>query len=69
MLYGSEGQKGALQQVLDRATSRGFTPYYYDLEVLVENAHYKLFRHSCQEGHCLSHLYTCLLYTSDAADE
>jgi len=26
--------------------------------VLAENAQYKLFRHSCQEGHCLSHLYT-----------
>jgi len=42
-----------LQQVLDRATSRGFTPYYYDLDVLAENAQYKLFHHSCQEGHCL----------------
>ena len=32
--------------------------YYYDLNVLTENAQCKLFRHSCQEGHCLSHLYT-----------
>jgi len=38
--------------------SRGFTPYYYDLDVSAKNAQYKLFRHSCQEGHCLSHLYT-----------
>ena len=56
--YLTEGQKGVLQRVLDRATSRGFTPYYYDLDVLAENAQYKLFCHSCQEGHCLSHLYT-----------
>jgi len=56
--YLTEAQKGVLQRVLDRATSRGFTPYYYDLDVLAENAQYKLFYHSCQEGHCLSHLYT-----------
>jgi len=54
----TEGQKVVLQRVLNRATSRGFTPYYYDLDVLAENAQYKLFRHSCQDGHCLSHLYT-----------
>ena len=56
--YLTEGQKGVLQRVLDRATSRGFTPYYHDLDVLAENAEYKFFSHSCQEGHCLSHLYT-----------
>ena len=46
--YLTERQKGLLQRVLDGATSRGFTPYYYDLDVLAENAQYKLFRHSCQ---------------------
>ena len=46
-----------LQLVLDRTTSRGFTPSYYDLDVLAENAQYKLFRHSCQEGHCRNHLH------------
>jgi len=56
--YLTEGQKAVLQRVLDKATSRGFTPYYYGLDVLAENAQYKLFRHSCQEGHCLSYLYT-----------
>ena len=56
--YLTEGQKGVLQLVLDRATSRGFTPSYYDLDVLAENAQYKLFRRSCQEGHCRNHLYT-----------
>jgi len=56
--YLTEGQKGVLQRVLARATNRGFTPYYYDLDVLAESAQYKLFRHSCQERHCLSHLYT-----------
>jgi len=54
--YLTEGQKGMLR-VLDRANSRGFTPYYYDLDLLAENAQYKLFRHSCQEAHCLSHVY------------
>ena len=48
--YLTEGQKNVLQRVLDRATNKGFTPYYYDLDVLAENAQYKLFRHSCQEG-------------------
>jgi len=43
--YLTEGQQGVLQRVLDRATSRGFTPYYYDLDVLAENA-----RHRCQRG-------------------
>jgi len=56
--YLTEGQKGVQQRVLDRATSRGFTPYYYDLDVLTENTQYKLFRQRCQEGHCLSHPYT-----------
>jgi len=32
-----------LQQVLHRASSRGFTPYYYDLDKLAENAHYHFF--------------------------
>ena len=45
--YLTEGQKGVLQRVLDKATSRGFTPYYYELDVLAENAQYKLFHHSC----------------------
>jgi len=36
--YLTEAQKGVLQRVLDRATSRGFTPYYYDPDVLAENA-------------------------------
>jgi len=47
-----------LQRVLHRASSRGFTPYYYDLYTLAENAHYHLFRHSCRQAHCLNHLYT-----------
>jgi len=47
-----------LQRVLHRASSRGFTPYYYDLDTLAENAHYHLFRHSCRQAHCLNHLYT-----------
>ena len=44
--------------MLDRATNRGLTRYYYDLDVLAENAHYKLFHHSCEDRHCLRHLYT-----------
>jgi len=37
--YLTEGQRHMLQQVLHRASSRGFTPYYYDLDTLVwENA-------------------------------
>ena len=56
--YLTVGQKGVLQRMLDRAASRSLTPYYYYLDVLVENAQYKLFRHSCQEGHCLTHLCT-----------
>ena len=47
-----------LQRVLHRASSRGFTPYYYDLDTLAENAHYHLYRHSCRQAHCLNHLYT-----------
>jgi len=50
--YLIEGQKGVLHRVLDRATSRGLTPYYHDLDVLVLG--YKLFRHSHQ-GHCFGH--------------
>jgi len=44
--------------VLHRANSRGFTLYYYDLDILAENAHYRLVHHSCRQVHCLSHLYT-----------
>jgi len=47
-----------LQRVLHRANSTGFTPYYYDLDILAENAHYHLFHHSCRQAHCLNHLYT-----------
>ena len=32
-----------LQRVLHRASSRGFTPYYYDLDTLAKNAHYHVF--------------------------
>jgi len=45
-----------LQRVLNRASHRGFSPYYYDLEILAEKAQYDLFLHSCRKGHCLSHL-------------
>jgi len=47
-----------LQRVLNRASSRGFTPFYYDLDTLSENAHCRLFMHSCRKAHCLYHLYT-----------
>jgi len=47
-----------MQRVLNRASSRGFTPYYHDLDTLAENANYHLFRHSCRPAHCLNHLYT-----------
>ena len=47
-----------LQRVLHRASSRGFTPYYYDLNTLAQNAHYHLFCHSCRPAYCLNHLYT-----------
>jgi len=53
-----EGQRQMLQQVLHRASSRGFNPYYYDLDTLAENVHYHLFRHSRRQAHCLNHLYT-----------
>jgi len=56
--YLTEGQRHMLQRVLNTASSRGFTPYYYDLDTLAENAHYHLFRHSCRPAHCLNHLYT-----------
>jgi len=55
--YLTEGQRHMLQRVLHRTSSRGFTPYYYDLDTLAENAHYHLFRHSCRPAHCLNHLY------------
>ena len=57
-LWVIEGQRHMLQRVLHRASSRGFTPYYYDLDTLAENAHYHLFRHCCCQAHCLNHLYT-----------
>ena len=44
-----QSQRHMLQQVLHRASSRGFTPYYYDLDTLAENAHY-LIRHSCRQA-------------------
>jgi len=47
-----------LQRMLHRASRRGFTPYYYDLDTLAENAHYHLYRHSCRQAHCLNHLCT-----------
>ena len=49
-----EGQRHMLQRVLHRASSRGFTPFYYDLDTLAENAHYHLFKHSCRQDHCIS---------------
>ena len=55
-----------LQRVSLRASCRGFTPYHYDLEILVEKAQYDLFRHSCHKGHCLNHLYMVYLRPSDA---
>ena len=48
--YLTEGQRQMLQRVLHRASSRGFTPYYYDLNTLAENAHYHLFRHSRRQA-------------------
>jgi len=57
--YLTEGQKHMLQRVLHRASRRGFSPYYYDLEILAEKAH--LFHHSCRKGHCLNHLYAVKL--------
>jgi len=54
----TDGQRHILQQMLDRTNSRGFTPFYYDLDSLAENAHYHLFHHSCRQAHCLSHVYT-----------
>jgi len=56
--YLTEGQRHMFQRVLHRASSRGFTPFYYDLNTLAENAHYHLFKHSCRQAHCLNHLYS-----------
>jgi len=56
--YLTEGQRHMLQRVLHRASSRGFTPFYYYLDTLAENAHYHLFKHSCRKDHCLYHLYS-----------
>jgi len=56
--YWTEGQRHMLQRVLHRASSRGFTPFYYDLNTLAKNAHYHLFKHSCRQAHCLYHLYS-----------
>jgi len=38
--YLTGGQRHMLQRMLHRASSRGFTPFYYDLDTLAENAHY-----------------------------
>jgi len=51
--YLTEGQRHTLQRVLHRASSRGFTPFYYSLDTLAENAHYHLFKHICRQAHCL----------------
>jgi len=56
--YVTEFQRNMLQRVLHRDSSRGFTPYYCDLDTLAENAHYYLLRHNCRQAHCLNHLYT-----------
>jgi len=56
--YLTEGKRHMLQQVLHRDSSRGFTPYYYDLNTLAENAHYHLLHNSCSQAHYLNHLYT-----------
>jgi len=47
-----------LQRVLHRANSRGFPPYYCDLDMLAENAHYHRYHHSRRQVHCLSHLHS-----------
>jgi len=47
--YLTEGQRHMLQQVLHRASSRGFTPFDYDLGTLAENAHYHPFKHICTQ--------------------
>ena len=57
--YLTESQRHVLQRVLHRASSIGFTPYYYDLDTLAENAHYHLFRHSCRQAHCLKLSIIC----------
>jgi len=54
----TEGQRHMLQRVLHRASSKGFTTFYYDLDTLADNAHYHLFKHSCRQDHCLYHLYS-----------
>ena len=56
--YLTEGQRHMLQRVLHRASSRGFTLFYYDLDTLAQNAYYHLVNHSCRQAHCLYHLYT-----------
>ena len=56
--YLTEGQRHMLQRVLHRASSRGFTLFYYYLDTLAENAYYHLVKHSCCQAHCLYHLYT-----------
>ena len=43
LVYLTEAQKHMLQRVLHRANHRGFTSYYYDLEILAEKAQYDLF--------------------------
>ena len=56
--YLAQGQISLLQRVIQRASRRGFTPYYYDLELLAEQAQYDLFMNSCCETHCLNHIYS-----------
>ena len=46
--------KHMLHRMLHRASRRGFTPYYYDLDILAEKDQYDLFHHSCRKGHCLN---------------
>ena len=52
--YLTEGQKHMLQRVL--ADRKGFTPYYYGIDVQCD-----LFHHSCREDDCLNHFYTVKL--------
>jgi len=58
--YLTEGHKDMLRRVglLKTANRMGFTYYGYDLDHLNETSHYKLFRRSWSERHCLHHLFT-----------
>jgi len=64
--YLTEVQRHMLQRVLHRASSRGFTLFYYYLDTLAENAYYHLVKHSCCQAHCLYHLYTAKPRPPDA---